>query len=74
MKQFAGQVTKLERLDVLLENAGIMTGVFKMVEEDESTVTTNVTSTELLALLVSPKLKEMAEKFGVLAQIERRYV
>jgi NAD(P)-dependent dehydrogenase (short-subunit alcohol dehydrogenase family) len=65
VKQFAAQVMKLGRLDVLLENAGIMTGVFKMVEEDESTITTNVISTELLALLVLPKLRETAEQFGV---------
>ena len=65
VKKFAAEVMKLERLDVLLENAGIMTGVFKVVEEDESTVTTNVISTELLALLVLPKLRETAAKFGV---------
>ena len=35
------------------------------MEEDESTITVNVVSTFLLALLMLPKLKETAQKFNV---------
>ncbi|KAL9636697.1 MAG: hypothetical protein Q9164_002658 [Protoblastenia rupestris] len=65
VQQFAARARKnLERVDVLLENAGMMTTKFIMTEEDESTVTTNVVSTFLLALLMLPKLRETAKKFN----------
>ena len=56
VKQFARKADDLERLDVLLENAGIMTTKFSMAEKDESNVTINVVSTFLLGLLLLPKL------------------
>ncbi|KAG0644975.1 Short chain dehydrogenase atnD [Hyphodiscus hymeniophilus] len=65
VKAFAERVTTLDRLDVLLENAGMMTTKFKLVEGNECMITTNVLATEILALLVLPKLRETAEKFGV---------
>ncbi|KAI4244369.1 MAG: hypothetical protein LQ352_006840, partial [Teloschistes flavicans] len=64
VKAFAKRAESLPRLDILLENAGIVAPVFKMTEDDESTITTNVVSTFLLALLMLPKLRETAEKFG----------
>lgn len=64
VKEFAERATKLKRLDVLLENAGIATNKFKLAEENESTVTTNVVSTFLLGLLLLPKLKETAKLFN----------
>ncbi|KAI9883361.1 MAG: hypothetical protein M1823_004873 [Watsoniomyces obsoletus] len=66
VKKFAERVIKdLSRLDILLENAGISTLDFKLVEENESTVTVNVISTFLLALLLLPKLRETAKSFKV---------
>jgi retinol dehydrogenase-12 len=65
VKAFAKRVNTLNRLDVLLENAGMMSRSFKMAEGNEVTITINVLSTELLALLVLPKLKETAKRFGV---------
>lgn len=59
----------LERLDVLLSNAGLMTKEFKMAEEDELTVTTNVTSTFLLAMMLLPKLQETGQRFNVLPRL-----
>ncbi|KAI4107534.1 MAG: hypothetical protein L6R37_001494 [Teloschistes peruensis] len=56
---------ELERVDVLLENAGMMTQRWQVAEEDELHVTTNVTSTFLLGLLLLPKMRETALKFGV---------
>lgn len=65
VKAFAARATKeLERVDVLCENAGIATDKKKMVEGHESTITVNVVSTFLLALLMLPKLRETARRFG----------
>ena len=55
----------LERLDVLVENAGIAGYKFATVEDNESMITVNVISTSLLELLIPPKLRETAMKFGV---------
>ncbi|KAF1985179.1 short-chain dehydrogenase/reductase [Aulographum hederae CBS 113979] len=65
VKAFAARANALDRLDVLLENAGVSGIEFKMAEEDESTITTNVVSTFLLGLMILPKLKESAIKFNV---------
>jgi len=64
VKAFAARATKdLDRIDVLLENAAIATNAFKLFEQDESTLTVNVVSTFLLALLLLPKLKDTAAKY-----------
>lgn len=64
VKAFAKKAeSELERIDILLENAGIATFPFKLVEGHESTITVNVISTFLLAFLLLPKLKETAKKF-----------
>ncbi|KAF2498549.1 short-chain dehydrogenase/reductase-like protein [Lophium mytilinum] len=65
VQAFAARANKeLERVDVLLANAGISTGVYTRLEDNESTITVNVVSTFLLALLMLPKLRETAQKFG----------
>ena len=70
VKQFVARAMKeLTRVDVLLENAGMMISKFQLTEEDETTVTVNVTSTFLLALLMLPKLKETATKFNVVPRL-----
>ncbi|KAL8910270.1 MAG: hypothetical protein Q9171_004434 [Xanthocarpia ochracea] len=63
VKNFAKKVNDLPRVDVVLENAGIATGQFRITEDNESSITTNVVSTFLLALLVLPKLRESSIKF-----------
>lgn len=66
VKKFAARATQeLTRLDVLLENAGISTSKWTLAENQETTITTNIISTFLLALLLLPKLKESAQKFGI---------
>ncbi|KAL8672595.1 MAG: hypothetical protein Q9168_002938 [Polycauliona sp. 1 TL-2023] len=65
VKQFAERAMGLERVDVLLSNAGVMDKEFKMAEEDEMAVTTNVTSTFLLAMLLLPKMRETGQRFNV---------
>lgn len=65
VKDFVARVdTELDRVDVVCENAGIATGTFRLTEGDESTITTNVVSTFLLAFLLLPKLKETARRFN----------
>lgn len=64
VKAFAQRASsELERLDVLLENAGIATMNYNVAEDNEATITVNVISTFLLALLLLPKLRETARKF-----------
>ena len=63
VKANAARLSKLERIDILIENAAIVTFNFKRTEENESTITTNVVSPLLHGLLILPKLRETAEKF-----------
>jgi NAD(P)-dependent dehydrogenase (short-subunit alcohol dehydrogenase family) len=55
--------TELSRLDALIANAGVATRVFKLTEDNEETITTNVVSMALLASLLHPKLRETARRF-----------
>jgi len=64
VKAFAKKCEALNRLDVLLENAGIQKTTFTMAEGNETTITVNVVSTYLLALLLLPKLKDTARRFN----------
>ena len=64
VKAFAEKARGLDRLDVLVENAGIALEKFRMAGEDEATVTVNVTSTFLLALLLLPKMQETSVKYN----------
>ena len=65
VKEFARKVQKLDRLDALVENAGIATTKYSVLEDNESTITTNVVSTFLLALSLLPKLRESGQKFNI---------
>lgn len=69
IQDFAKRVSKLDRLDGLLENAGIATFKFTVAEEHESTIMVNVVGTFLLALLMLPKLRETASKFNVVPHV-----
>ncbi|KAI9811904.1 MAG: hypothetical protein M1827_005255 [Pycnora praestabilis] len=65
VKRFATKADQLPRLDVLLENAGIMEKTYQVAEDNELTVTVNVVSTFLLGILLLPKLRETALRFNV---------
>lgn len=69
VKSFADRASKLPRLDVLLENAGISTRDYKFAEGHESTITVNVISLFLLALLMLPKLKAQVNEHGITPRI-----
>lgn len=68
-KEFAKRAEGLERVDVLVENAGIVTEEWKVTEGNESTITTNVVSPVLHALLMLPKLRETAVKFDTVPKL-----
>ena len=55
---------ELPRVDVFIANAGLGSTKFRMTEDNEETITTNVVSTALVAFLVHPKLSETAKKFN----------
>ncbi len=61
---FASRVATLDRLDVVVENAGMLATKFTMAEDNERTITVNFTSTMLLALLLLPKLRETSVELG----------
>lgn len=65
VEKFATKAQGLDRLDAVVENAGIATDKYRVFEDNESTITVNVISTFLLALLILPKLQETATKFHV---------
>ena len=65
VKAFASRAQSLPRIDALVESAGIATDKYERTEDNESTITTNVISTFLLALLMLPKLRETAEKYAI---------
>ena len=65
VKQFVARAEALKRLDVVVENAGIATHRYVVAEDNESTITVNVVSTFLLALMILPKLRHTATQFNV---------
>ncbi|KAH0343627.1 NAD(P)-binding protein, partial [Aureobasidium melanogenum] len=65
VKEFAKKVDTLPRIDAIIENAGMSTEKFKLFEGNESTITVNVISTFLLALLVLPALKRSSQKHNI---------
>lgn len=64
VKKFAARALTLERLDVLVSNAGFWIEEFVLVEEDETHITVNVVNTLLLALMVLPKMRETSVRFN----------
>ncbi|KAI0471292.1 putative short-chain dehydrogenase/reductase family protein [Xylaria cf. heliscus] len=62
VKTFAARANSLERLDIVVENAGVLTHDFSMAEDNEMTITVNVVNTFLLALLLLPKLRETSTR------------
>jgi NAD(P)-dependent dehydrogenase (short-subunit alcohol dehydrogenase family) len=66
VKEFAAKVQGLERVDAVIENAGVAMGEWITAEGGlETSLMVNDVSTFLLAVLVLPKLEESGRKFGV---------
>ena len=64
-KHFVKKAESLKRLDTVVENAGIATKEYRVAEDNEATITTNVVSTFLLGLMILPKLRETGTKFNI---------
>ena len=65
IKAFVKRVQSLDRLDAFVQNAGILTTRFELVDGQESTIAINVIGAVLLGLGVLPKLQESAAKYHV---------
>jgi NAD(P)-dependent dehydrogenase (short-subunit alcohol dehydrogenase family) len=64
VKEFAARAATLERLDIVVSNAGVYLYDFSRAEDNETTTTVNVVSTFLLGILLLPKLRESSKKLG----------
>jgi NAD(P)-dependent dehydrogenase (short-subunit alcohol dehydrogenase family) len=62
-------IDKLDRIDALVENAGVALDQWVTAEGHESTITINVLGTLLLAVLLFPKLMESAKQFNNLPHV-----
>ncbi|KAL3439349.1 hypothetical protein BDV09DRAFT_190919 [Aspergillus tetrazonus] len=70
VKTFAKRaITELDRIDAVIENAAVATAEQTRAEGHGLSLTVNVLSTFLLAVLLLPKLKESAEKYGILPHL-----
>jgi len=70
VKDFAAKVQqKLDRVDGLIENAGVAMGHWTEAEGNETTVTVNVISTILLAVLLLPHMQATATKYRTVPRI-----
>lgn len=57
--------SELDRIDGVIENASVALTEWTFAEGIETTITVNVLSTFLLALLLLPKLKATAKTYGI---------
>ncbi len=64
VKKFVEKASKLPRLDVVVENAGVARLKFELVDGVESTVRVNVIATFLLALGLLPVLRKSGTETG----------
>lgn len=60
---FGKRLGGLDRLDVLVNNAGVMMYNFVRAEQDDILITINVVNTLLLSLLALPKLRDTSLQF-----------
>lgn len=70
VKSFAKRaVENLTRIDGLIENAGVALDTWSLAEGHETSVTVNIISTFLLAVLLLPKMIASARQFNTLPHI-----
>ncbi|KAF4338500.1 enoyl hydratase isomerase [Fusarium beomiforme] len=69
IREFAAQVNKLERVDALINNAGLLVFKRELIEGHESMLSINVISTALLTLLVLPILRQTSTRFNIIPHI-----
>lgn len=61
--------TSLPRLDAVVENAAVVNAKYATAEDNESTITVNVVSTVLLAILLLPALRKSARQFHTVPRL-----
>lgn len=69
IKAFAQRAQSLDRLDAVVQNAGILTQHWKVEEGMESHITVNVISPILLGLLLLPKLRESGKAYDKVGRL-----
>lgn len=69
VKAICKRAEELKRLDIVVENAGIAVPTYEEVEGMESTITVNVISTFLMALLLLPTLRKSALKYNTIPHL-----
>jgi len=69
VKAFAKKVEALDRLDVVLENAGVAKYTFSEMSGMETTIAVNVIGTFLLALNLLPVLRKSGKEHGNLPRL-----
>ena len=62
VEKFASRAEALPRLDSVIQNAGILTANFNLMEGNESNLHVNVYSPMYLTMLLLPKLRESAKQ------------
>ncbi|KAF2260297.1 NAD(P)-binding protein [Lojkania enalia] len=70
VKAFGARLQTLDRLDAIIQNAGIFTTKFALAEENESQITVNVVSAAQVGLYALPKLRETSQTFNVRTRLE----
>ncbi|KAH1551351.1 hypothetical protein LV164_002246 [Aspergillus fumigatus] len=61
--------TELDRIDAVIENAAVAVSERVFAEGHSMSVTVNVLSTFLLAVLILPKMRETAERYGIVPHL-----
>jgi hypothetical protein len=70
VKAFARKATaELDRIDAVIENAAVAVSERVLAEGHSLSVTVNVLSTFLLAVLILPKMRESADRYGILPHL-----
>ena len=69
IKEFVKKAEGLQRLDVVMENAGIAVFDYAQMEGMESTIAVNVVGTFLLTLMLLPILRRMGAKYGIVPKL-----
>ncbi|GIC86097.1 putative short-chain dehydrogenase/reductase family protein [Aspergillus udagawae] len=70
VKAFAQKATaELDRIDAVIENAAVAVSERVLAEGHGLAVTVNVLSTFLLAVLILPKMRESAQRYGIVPHL-----
>ncbi|KAI1845844.1 hypothetical protein JX265_011260 [Neoarthrinium moseri] len=69
VKEFCDRANSLDRLDYMIQNAGLAAAKYKSLEGYEETITVNVLSTFLTTLLLLPVLRKTVSAFNTMPHV-----